>query len=223
MTINIFSICQIRDDRLIGGRILEIKLNDSFFSIDNDAKVIETFWKDFINKLVLKKLIIKELYINETPLYKDYFETIISNLQVIKSVNIITVAQAEVCTDLLASLVGYLNNLPPYLEDIANGFYMEPSSDTWQKFQQLLEGIDWIISAIRNLSDFSDLLPGNVFTSHLNSFNGLVLQILEVVEAKDYFYLGDLLNYDLLDLVNSTLDALINTFPNKMEEANDLC
>ena len=192
---------------------MEIKLNDRFFLIDNDAKAIETFWQDLTNELVRKQLIIKEIYINETPVFKDYYETIISNFQDIMSINIITVAQVEVCTELLASLVNYLNNLPPHLEDIANGFYMEPSSDTWHKFQQLLEGIDWIISAISKLSDFPDFFPESVFALQLNGFNGLVLQMLGVVEAKDYFYLGDLLQYDLLDQVNSTLDALKNNFP----------
>ena len=168
--------------------------------------------------MVHERLIIKEMYINETPVFNDYYETIVSHLQLITSINIITVAQSQICADLLVSLVEYLSNLPPHLEDIANGFYMEPTSDTWSKFGQLMEGIDWIISAIRNLSDFTEFPIENVFALQLESFNGLVLRILEVVEAKDYFYLGDVLQYDLLDQVNSTLDILRSNISKKTEE-----
>lgn len=187
---------------------MEVKIDNQHYSVANNFDDLETFWNNLNSELLQNRLIIKEIYIDDVPVYRDFYAAIKSNIESIARLNIVLTSQLEACRELAQSLFSYLDKLPPHLEDLANDFYSGPSAATWDKFQQLLEGIGWIVDAAVTLSQYLDTAGNQPLASATKEIQKTAEDMLQAVDVRDYFQLGDILQYDLMEKVDMALKTV---------------
>ncbi|MEG6616514.1 hypothetical protein V6C27_08800 [Peptococcaceae bacterium 1198_IL3148] len=187
---------------------MKINVNDRSYSVENRFDKFDEFWNQLVQEIAQKELIIAEVNIDGTVVYDNFYNFIKENMQSATTVSIQIITRSEACQQLIKSVNIYLDNFPPYLEDLANDLYGNPTTATWNKFNQLLDGIEWVVNALNSLSKYLDNAAIYSLTDLRKGYVNLTASMLDAFNNKDYFQLGDLLQYDFIDKIEITQETL---------------
>ncbi len=142
--------------------------------------------------------------VNEAP--KLFLE---QNLLTINQLEVISIHAKEFINELLLSSEEYTNRSLPYIKELTDEFYNNPSPSNWNSLGELFEGIQWI-STMFELVDQSTVRPSNwdevtqqtiVMKDELENFE-------EAMKSTDTVLIADLLQYEILP-VFETLSILV--------------
>lgn len=142
--------------------------------------------------------------VNETP--ELFLE---QNLLTINQLEVISIHAKEFVNELLLSAEEYTNRSLPYIKELTDGFYNNPSPSNWNSLGELFEGIQWLATMFE-LVDQSTVSPSNwdevtqqtvVMKDELQNFE-------DAMKSTDTVLIADLLQYEILP-VFETLSILV--------------
>lgn len=154
---------------------------------------------EHINKSVIETgLILSHLCIDNVDIYADFEEYLLEHLDKIQVIEVKLLTKERLLEDTLLSTHDYINRAMPELASLSEEFYQGPSSDTWHKFGQLIEGLQWMGQTAIFMKDegllkrFANVSDGLLdFREHIHAFE-------EAVEQQDAVLIGDIISYEIL-------------------------
>lgn len=131
----------------------------------------------------------------------------------VKCIGIRSISLEAMYTETYNHTVDYLQRVHKATDSIADLFYGEPDSNAWDYLAQLVEGLQYSISALQAIkthgfainSDVSMVEAIELFISRLGSISK---EIEQAIEAGDAIMLADLIKYELGDQVTEIIDRL---------------
>lgn len=157
-----------------------------------------------INILLGDSDIFSHLEIDGVEVYDDIECYIQNHLIDLSEILIILKTAKEIRNDILVSAEKYLENAMPTLSTLVNEFYNNPSSETWIKFSEMLEGMQWVNQVIVSL-DQMQFYPSN-WNEYLKLAFSLQqeLKILEeAIISGDNVSIADIIQFELIDIYMS--------------------
>ena len=166
--------------------------------------------KNDILKLVESKLeneIIDTIHLNEVEVSLEYFQENDLDLDRIDKIKFESKKVEQLITETPTEAEDYLPKLKNALNNSANFFKNGKEADASELLDKALEGIQWyleVINGIMSLIDNEDLKDkGNVITSN---FTQALNRGMIALQNKDYDYLGDLLEVEMVGYLDKLSD-----------------
>lgn len=112
---------------------------------------------------------------------------------------------AESCRD-------YLETALPEIRKLGSEFYRIPGAETWSKFGQMTEGLDWIMRMLYSVTANRHLYSnGDRYAEIAERLNNLLAELNNAVQGGDTVFTGDLILYELYPVLESLQEAVEET------------
>lgn len=178
---------------------MQVKILDRVFTYENEPAVLERIF-DTINEFLADTgLIFSHLKVDDTEVYADHYNYLKERIDRIELIEVEVRTVSEMLRDVLLTAEEYLEQALPEIELLAAEFYQGPSEESWARFQQLLEGVEWLNQLVAVI-DQNKAKPGNWqdYTVMVDRLRDELQNLEEALENQDYVVMGDLLNYEII-------------------------
>ncbi|NLJ71748.1 MAG: hypothetical protein GX333_01895 [Syntrophomonadaceae bacterium] len=166
--------------------------------IDKLLSLIEEKVFSYPNKLF------SHLLIDGIEVYEGFSEYLEDNIKNVGEIQMVFFTIKEYIAGILTSTSEYLTRAIPALEELANSFYKEPDTTSWQQVDNLLEGISWLnetyntIDNIPNLANvFTEYEKWNIYSKSLRELQEVMRNLEEPMESGDYVTVADIILYEI--------------------------
>lgn len=190
----------------IGNTITEFKNSES--GLEKLLQAIE----EAVNS---SDLILSHLLVDEVAIYDEYWDYLETNLENIQKVQVELQSISELMQDIMQSTAHYLQRSIPVLEKLAESFYSEVNTDTWQNLSDFLEGLQWIsqstemMESISGLADIvEDYQQWNRYSKAVQEIQSIVTELNEPLQYEDYVSVGDILLYEVVPRMQALLQNI---------------
>ncbi|MBC7087081.1 MAG: hypothetical protein H5T96_01175 [Tissierellales bacterium] len=198
---------------------MKLIVDGNIYFLEKDEDIIEKI-SDILSREVEKKnKIIKSIIIDGIELYQNYFEYIKDNLDYVQEVIVKLITYKQLVEETLYGTVDYLDGAAIEIVPLSEEFYAEPTKESWEKFSDLLEGLNWIISVfnlIDNDKTLIEALPSyeiwNLYAKDVLTLNELIPQMNDALNANDNTLLADLMMYEILPIYNDMKEQLMSLY-----------
>lgn len=118
----------------------------------------------------------------------------------------------QVIDEATESCRDYLETALPEIRNLGNEFYRSPGTETWSKFGQMAEGLDWIMRMLYSVTANSHLYSnGDRYAEIAELLNDLLAELNNAVQGGDTVFTGDLILYELYPVLESLQEAVKET------------
>lgn len=177
---------------------MQVKILDRVFAYENEPAALEMIFAKINEFLEDTGLIFSHLKVDDTEVYTDYYNYLKKRIDRVELVEVEVRTVTEILQDALLTAEEYLERALPETESLAGEFYQGPSEETWTKFQQLLEGVEWLNQLLETI-DQNKLKPENwkKYVPVALRFKEELHNLQEALEGRDYVLMGDILLYEI--------------------------
>jgi len=178
---------------------MQLKILDQVFTFKNETAALEEIFAKINQFLEDSGLVLSHLRVDDTEVYTDFYNYLKERIDEINLIEVEVRTVAAILQDALLTAEEYLGQALPEIETLAAEFYQGPSGESWERFQQLLDGVDWLNQLVTVIDqnptkpeEWQDYLA--VVERLMNELQNLE----EALENQDYVVIGDLLSYELI-------------------------
>lgn len=177
---------------------MQIEIFDKVFECENEISAVEDIFNQINDLLAESNQNLRCLEIDGAVLDGDYEQYIVENIETIKTIVVKVKTLRELMNDTLISIQEYSTRVIPEIDKIVDEFYHEVSSNTWEKFEQLLEGVQFIVDSLNVISENQDWYPN---TSQFITVRQKLLKQINMLEeamgSQDRVRISDVLLYEI--------------------------
>ncbi|USG65325.1 hypothetical protein NDK47_24990 [Brevibacillus ruminantium] len=146
----------------------------------------------------LENLVYSHMRIDGVDVYENVEQFIEDHAQTIELVEAIFITISELINDILISTGQYSERAIPELQELFEECYKGPDKDTWVKFGQLVEGIQWLQQTGVFIKENRESVNDCQIQEEIFNFANEVVLLEEAVEQQDFILLGDIIQYEIL-------------------------
>ncbi|WP_371372073.1 hypothetical protein [Sporomusa aerivorans] len=178
---------------------MQIKILDKVFECENQIIAIGTIFDQVQQLLAQSNTSPSSFEIDGVELYSGYDQYIMDHIEDIKIIVINVKTLKELMDNTLSSIQEYLVRVIPEIDKMVDEFYQGVSQNTWDKFSQLTEGLQFIIDSLNTIGDNQSWYY-NAYQFEFVKQNLLkqILMLQEAIESQDRVKLSDVLLYEII-------------------------
>ncbi|NLY89965.1 MAG: hypothetical protein GX085_10205 [Firmicutes bacterium] len=178
---------------------MQLKILDQVFTFKNEVAALEEIFAKINQFLEESGLVLSHLRVDDTEVYTDYYNYLKERIDQINLVEVEVRTVAGILQDALLTAEEYLEQALPEIETLAAEFYQGPSRESWERFQQLLDGVDWLNQLV-TVIDQNTTKPERWqdYLAVADRLRDELQNLQEALENRDYVMIGDLLNYEII-------------------------
>lgn len=201
---------------------MQFKINNTVSELSKELSSIEYMFSE-INKIVdSTDLIFSHMNINGVEVYQDHEDYIVDRLKEIDVIEAVLISPREFIDGLLISATTYLEGAIPEISLLTNEYYQGVNENTWSKFEQMIEGIQWVVQMIGTIDQF---MEEKELTLELDFKSESLIDVLQTLEGamkqSDMVLIGDIIKYEIEPLL-AAIKAIFNTLIDTEVRRHDL-
>ncbi|MDX8044605.1 hypothetical protein SH601_01275 [Gracilibacillus sp. S3-1-1] len=200
---------------------MQLTLNDNQKSLTIDEDITVERVIEAINQLIGTELIFSHLIIDNQEIYSDHHLYIERYIDEILQIKVIAKTKSVYINETLLSAEEYLQNALPAIDTLVEQFYQGVEADTWNRFQQMTDGIQWLMDVIATVDKFIER-PSD-WVSYVEIYQQLesnVAELAEAVENQDTILIVDIVNYEMKPLLEQLQQLLTKTIDQEGSRTN---
>lgn len=183
---------------------MQLTVLEQSYEFKNEPGAIDDLFVQINQSLEAVDLVVSHLCIDEVDVYENHYDYILENISNIKSIEVKCRTMQEMINDVLLSAEEYLQRAIPEVKILSNQLYDGLNESAWDKIEQLLEGVQWLLHMSSIMHDnqvgMQDEEAYFMFTTQL-------LQHAQVMEEamnnRDIVLMADIISYEILPLLES--------------------
>lgn len=178
----------------------------------NDVAILNDVF-DFINKSIKESNeFFSHLVVDDIEVFDNHDEYLVDRIANIKEIKVFTKTKNSLLIESAESTEIYLKAAIPEIKLLVEEFYDQPNEETWSKFSQLTEGLQWLIQLVYSLERLDEKLPNTEkYSSALKTMESELINLLEAVENDDVTLIGDIITYEILPSLEILQEATTET------------
>lgn len=187
---------------------MRIELLNNTFELENDKESVDKLFKRIESILEDGEYAFDCMEIDGNKVYENHYDYIIDNLSGIKEVKVAIITFYELIRNIMVSTVQYLERAVPLIESLSDEFYKNPEQGTWEKLQELIEGIEWINSGSEVILNSGKSFGGAMeYVKAASNMRSKLSELEEAIKNSDMILIGDLLSYEITPMLESIKDT----------------
>ncbi|MCZ8536938.1 hypothetical protein M9R32_07055 [Paenisporosarcina quisquiliarum] len=165
-----------------------------------DNKLLPENIIQIINELLSKDYIFSYFIADGIEVLESHEDYLNQYINEIGRIEVFAQTVIEFVNDILLSAEDYIIRANPELGTLAEEFYDNPNSDSWSRFSQLLDGLQWLSDMILLIGD-STVKPLNWggYVKVSNEMQGILKNLEEALQNEDNVLIGDLIEYEIIE------------------------
>lgn len=154
-----------------------------------------------INESVLEGYYFSHFIFNGTEVYDEHEEYLESNLDGITELEVVIKTEKEFMNDVLLSAEEYLQRAIPDVSTLATNFNRVPTSETWDRFEMLLGGVEWLNDMLKVVCNSSER-PSNwqMYQQLTSNMQAELSKLGKAVEKKKNVQISTIIKNGLLPI-----------------------
>lgn len=189
--------------------MIKVKINETEFELQRHAGAAEELDRQVEARLSELGMYPDKVIVDGVEPDEDLKGYVAGRLDEINCIEIRAVALCQFLDKALGACRQYLETAVPEISRLGEDFYKDPTSGTWERFGQMLEGLEWISRLLDSIAANPDacLYPetyqrlGNELSQHLR-------QLHDAVSDRDMVFTGDLIQYEIAPLLAGLQDTI---------------
>lgn len=178
-----------------------------------DVESIVNGVNNLISKIQESDRVVSEIFVDGLEITGELESYIVMNIDRIKVIDIRSVSTEDMFSQLMNDTTEYLKKLHQATHSISDLFYGDPDAEAWTYFSQLTEGLQFTVQSIQVLETSirqrnDDVTIQKSMETFLRSLPELLKDLEQAVTTQDYVLTGDLIKYEIGDLVNELLTVM---------------
>lgn len=168
-------------------------------TLNPSIEELDKWWRQETAEIYSGDRLIHFVEVDGQKLYSSYEQFIVNNINTIEKIDINTISLLESIDDTEISLNNYLINFIPAVNEISDCFYGDVNEEVWQKFSEVIQGLEWIMQALQ-FERTLYLRMGSSAPDYLSVIEPLEKALGELEQSmhnQDYVSVGDILQYEL--------------------------
>jgi hypothetical protein len=174
-----------------------IKLHDQTIIIENESVSAAEIVANINHLLEMAQVSLDYLIIDGIEVVADFENYLSVNRSTIRLIEVITKSLQRQILEQLDEAVAYLDRAVPEVAILADEFYQGAKQSSWEKFDQLLEGIQWLALVVSTIQN-KELLP------NWDQFQKIAVTMLKklgelgkALQDFDRILMADLIKYEI--------------------------
>lgn len=202
---------------------MRLKILDETMEFPNDQEAIPEISQTIEEKLDAARLHFSHFIADGQEQYDRLDDFLWDHIAGLETIKIIACTYQELARNILLSAWDYLKGATPKVEKLAAEFYKGAGKQSWQSLAQLSEGMQWLLNSFdlldqqmrqQNFNLDQDHFPGwEHYLHHIHSLKEKILELNEAISSNDQVLVGDLLNYEIVDLFKQLQEQLGQMLP----------
>jgi hypothetical protein len=195
---------------------MQVKLFNQLIEYKNRPSVIEDVFQHIDKSLEGSDYFFSHLTVDGIEVFEDHETYISEHIHEIEMIEVYVKTIREFNVELLLSAESYIKRAIPEINRVVDEFYQGPTESTWDKFEQILEAMQWILQMVETI-DKNEHLPRN-WEDFLRVTMDLKQEMLELESAlknTDYVLTADIIQYELVRLLQELEQEITNTIDNE--------
>lgn len=184
---------------------MRIYINDKEIKKDysdlNLSQILEEV-RSALDQKIIKKIIINEVEVNERYLQGSLIEK-----EDVDKIRFILQDTQSLIEETLVEIDNYLPKLKKGCIEAANLFRNGKINNANEKYQNILEGINWYSQIITNIVN---LINGKKYIIKINdkliALNEILSELMQAYKNEDNILLADILEYELVNYIEEFID-----------------
>ncbi|KJE26195.1 hypothetical protein LG52_3223 [Geobacillus kaustophilus] len=186
---------------------MQLNIFGQTFEYRNDRTELDAMFQQISRMVSEAGRQLSHLVIDGVEVYDDVETYIEERIDSIRTIDVVAVTMEEYIRDVFQTMHSYLMRSLPEIERIIDEFYQTPSEDTWVRFEQMLEGIQWIDQALYWLAEHrNDMIDRQTLVRIRETLAESLRQLLQAVEADDAIFIADLIQYEIKPLLKDIME-----------------
>lgn len=200
---------------------MKLTFFEQTIEVENTMAKVDQAFASVNEKLAEGDYVFSHLMIDGQPFYNEFEEYIAENVASIQEIEVVVKTTKEMINEILLSTESYLQGALPEIEKLVDEFYNNPTEQTWVKYEQLLEGIHWIVSAISAVDQTKHEIENwNEYLTKVASLQNELQGLSEAMENQDYVLLADIIQYEIMPILEAIKNEATTTIDNQGERPN---
>ncbi|MGP3561703.1 hypothetical protein [Geobacillus sp. BK01] len=188
---------------------MQLNIFGQTFEYRNDRSELEAMLQKIFAMVAESDRQLSHLVIDGVEVYDEMEAYMEERIDSIRTIDVVAVTIEEYIRDVFQTMHSYLTRALPEIERIIDEFYQTPSEHTWIRFEQMLEGIQWINQVLYWLAEH----PQHPFDRQAlarirETLAEQLRQLLEAVEAGDSILIADLIQYEVKPLWKDIIEQV---------------
>lgn len=176
---------------------MKILFQDQQVELAKDVTIDEVIKN--INELLHDRYYFSHLVANGVEVFENPEIYLTEYTSKIDTLEIIAIPAKEFINNLLLSTEEYTERAIPFLKDLAEEFYHNPTKDSWSELANLFEGAQWLLQMVHTIEE-SLVRPKNwdVVMKNIQNMQDEMEDLEEALKNNDTVLIADMLNYEFL-------------------------
>ena len=179
---------------------MRVKILENEFELANHLSAIEQLFMTIEEKLKDTGYAFTSLTIDGVKIETDYILYLSQRINDIQEIVVGVKSFRSLLAEMMASADGYLERARPEVEKLSSEFYQGPTEESWRRFTQLLEGLQWLLETVTAVDCFH---PGDQSRRWGEDFEDKITLLQGALQNSDHVLLGDLLQYEISPLFSA--------------------
>lgn len=183
---------------------MRIIIRDQEFTCENDIMVVEQVFERISQLLTEKDQMIVCLEIDGVEVYDEFGQYIADHLRDLEVILVNAKTQQELLADTLTSVREYVTRAIPEIDKLVDELYHEVTSDTWNTFTHLIEGLQFITESLDAVVQHEDwYFNAKQFALAKENLANKINMLHEAAVSQDRVWLSDVLLYEIIPAFRS--------------------
>ncbi|MGI6684017.1 MAG: hypothetical protein ACOX47_00630 [Bacillota bacterium] len=159
-------------------------------------------------------MVLSHFVIDGVEVYEDCEGYLLNNVASVTNVNVELRTINELLSEMVISAFEYLKRSIPALDQLSAEFYQGPNQQSWLRFEEMLEGIEWLCQLVDQITQHEPLADSWKKTEQESSIQVILAELEEAVENQDNVLIADTITYEILpqyQVLKQKLSVIINT------------
>lgn len=191
---------------------MRVKIIGQSYELANASASIGELFSLIEDKLKNTGLILSSMKVDGVEITTDYAHYLNQTISEIREIVVEVKSFREILTETFGSAQDYLGGAIPEMEKLCDEFYRSPADNSWRKFAQLLEGLQWLLQVV---SSVEQGLPGTEVQRTYSKWGAdlgeKIKTLQEALDNSDHVLMGDLLQYEIVPLFSSLSEQIKQT------------
>jgi DNA mismatch repair ATPase MutS len=199
---------------------VKIFIENQILEYDNDKNQIDNIFMEIDGITEKSSKTLSHMVIDGNEIVGDYYDYFLNNIKNINKIEVILLTYKELIEEILLSTLNYLKRTPQIIEGLANTFYKNPTKESWNDLNDLLEALSWIMNTFASIDQdhrLKDIILSyenwNLYAKEVLSLKEILANLEEALANNDYVSIADILSYEIESVfkeMEDKLSSLIN-------------
>lgn len=188
---------------------MKLKCGNEIYEFKNEPASIEEIFQVINEQLENSDLYFSHLIVDDEEVYESHDAYLFEKIDSVENIEVAVKTVQQFVNDLMLYSESYLIGAIPEIAALVDEFYQGPTQASWEKFNLLLEGIQWLNEFIMTVENSSSK-PSN-FDEYLSidaSIQEELKNLEEAIENRDAVLIADIISYEIVPLLEHMKQTL---------------